>query len=146
MAEKIRSCISIDPLIWEMAGEKLPTNRSKFIENTLRTYLNIEDTEGKILQDITKTKEKLNALENKLCDVRQRKKEKTALGQNMNKALDTIDRLYSHQQERIGRNQVRKIAKTNDIPSLDLEDYLIDAGYNLKNFFDASMAGIKEAA
>jgi len=78
MAEKIRACISIDPLIWEMAGEKLPTNRSKFIENTLRTYLNIEDTEGKILQDITKTKEKLNALENKLCDVRQRKKEEAA--------------------------------------------------------------------
>lgn len=43
--EKISRCITIDPNIWELAKDKLPTSRSQFIENQLKLFLDIEDPE-----------------------------------------------------------------------------------------------------
>ena len=137
--EKIRACISIDPVIWSMAGERLPMSRSRFIEEALRNYMNIGDDEGKILQDInTKTRE-LNALETKLSDVRKRKEEKAEEDIVFNTTMETINRVYKNQNNRIGRNQVNKISKFNGVSPEEITNHLLNEGYELKNFFEPEL-------
>ena len=86
--EKIRSCINIDRRVWERAGEELPMSRSAFIEKQLRQYLNEDDDESKIIQELAKCREKENILKEKLCDIRTRKKAKAEEDDSFNRVMN----------------------------------------------------------
>ena len=144
--EKVRKCISIEESIWERAGKELPMSRSAFIENQLRRYLNEEDDESKIIQDLAKCREKENILKEKLCDIRARKKAKAEEDDSFNRVMNTLNRVYETQGGRVGRNQIVRIARHNNVSPDEVEDFLREREYNIVNFCDVSMAGIKEAA
>ena len=144
--EKVRKCISIEESIWERAGKELPMSRSAFIENQLRRYLNEEDDESKIIQDLAKCREKENILKEKLCDIRARKNAKAEEDDSFNRVMNTLNRVYETQGGRVGRNQIVRIARHNNVSPDEVEDFLREREYNIVNFCDVSMAGIKEAA
>ena len=144
--EKIRSCINIDRGVWERAGEELPMSRSAFIEKQLRQYLNEEDDEDKIIQELAKCREKENILKEKLCDIRARKNAKAEEDDSFNRVMNTLNRVYETQGGRVGRNQIVRIARHNDVSPDEVEDFLREREYNIVNFCDVSMADIKEAA
>lgn len=144
--EKVRKCISIEESIWERAGKELPMSRSAFIENQLRRYLNEEDDESKILQDLAKCREKENILKEKLCVIRERKKAKIEEEDSFSRAMNTLHRVYEAQRGIVGRNQIVRIARHNNVSPDEVEDFLREREYYIVNFFDASMEGIKEAA
>jgi len=137
--EKVRKCISIEESIWERAGKELPMSRSAFIENQLRRYLNEEDDESKIIQDLAKCREKENILKEKLCDIRARKKAKIEEVDSFNRVMDTLNRVYETQGGRVGRNQIVRIARHNDVSPDEVEDFLREREYNIVNFFEADM-------
>ena len=143
---KVRKCISVDEYIWERSGKELPMSRSAFIENQLRSYLNEEDDESKIIQDLAKCRETENILKEKLCAIRERKKAKIEEEDSFSRAMNTLHRVYETQGGRVGRNQIVRIARHNNVSPDEVEDFLREREYNIVNFCDASMAGIKEAA
>lgn len=143
---KVRKCISIEETTWERAGKELPMPRSAFIENMLRSYLNEEDDESKIIQDLAKYREKENVLKEKLCAIRERKKAKIEEEDSFSSAMNTLHRIYETQGDIVGKNQIVRIARHNNVSPDEVEDFLREREYNIVNFFDASMAGIKEAA
>ena len=137
--EKVRKCISIEESIWERAGKELPMSRSAFIENQLRRYLNEEDDESKIIQDLAKCREKENILKEKLCDIRARKNAKAEEDDSFNRVMNTLNRVYETQGGRVGRNQIVRIARHNNVSPDEVEDFLREREYNIVNFFEADM-------
>ena len=144
--EKIRTCINIDRGTWERAGEELPMSRSAFIEKTLRQYLNEEDDEANIIQELAKNREKENILKEKLCDIRARKKAKAEEDDSFSRVMNTLHRVYETQGDIVGKNQIVRIARHNNVSPDEVEDFLREREYNIVNFFDANMAGVKEVA
>ena len=137
--EKVRKCISIEEAIWERAGKELPMSRSAFIENQLRRYLNEEDDESKIIQDLAKCREKENVLKEKLCAIRERKKAKIEEEDSFSRALNTLRRVYETQGGLVGKNQIVRIARHNNVSPDEVEDFLREREYNIVNFFEADM-------
>lgn len=134
MSNKKKVSISIDPNIWELAADKCPGSRSEFIENQLKLYMNYEeDPEAKLLNKIMKTKNELNVMEDRLCEIRKEKKLKLKSANIFDDAMVSLTRMYESQGH-LGRNQIRNIAKVNDVPPLDLEKYCIDEGFDIVNF------------
>ena len=74
MSKKKSVTLTIDETLWELAKDKLPISRSEFLETQLQHYLNVDDPEQKLIEKISSTKSELNALEEKLCNLRKQKK------------------------------------------------------------------------
>lgn len=126
--------ITIDCDVWEEAGLKLDS-RSEFCENQLRLFLESNnDKEDMILKQIQEKREEIYVLEDQLCAFRKERlttaKEKPIFDTAMISIKRINDRL-GH----VGKNQIRKIAKSNQVPfDLLLENCRQNDYLNIVNF------------
>ena len=127
--------ITVDENIWELAKDKLPCSRSEFFENQLRLYLDIEDPEAKIVEKISKKENDINVLKDKLCTIRREKQLRLEASNVFENAMVTINRLHDRL-GCVGRNQIRNIARVNDVPALELEEHCEALGLNVVNFME----------
>lgn len=141
---KKQHCISVDDVLWEMAGENLPMSRSEFIEQQLTLYLQIDDPEAKIVEQITQKEQELNALKQKLCDLRKNKELKMSNKNLFDDAEQEVQLLYERQGEKIGKNQIRKIAKRFNVPVLEFENKILQKEeYNIYNYMTVEASKMK---
>ena len=127
--------ITVDENIWELARDKLPCSRSEFIENQLRLYLDIDDPEAKIVEKISKKENEINVLKDKLCNIRKEKQLRMESSNVFDDAMITLNRLHKNL-GCVGRNQIRSVAKRCDVPSNELEKYVISQGLSVVNFME----------
>ena len=141
---KKQHCISVDDVLWEMAGENLPMSRSEFIEQQLTLYLQIDDPEAKIVEQITQKEQELNALKQKLCDLRKNKELQMSIKNLFDDAEQEVQLLYERQGEKIGKNQIRKIAKRFNVPVLEFENKILQKEeYNIYNYMTVEASKMK---
>lgn len=141
---KKQHCISVDDTLWEIAGENLPMSRSEFIEQQLTLYLQIDDPEAKIVEQITKKEQELNALKQKLCDLRKNKELKMQNKNLFDDAEQEVQLLYERQGEKIGKNQIRKIAKRFNVPVLEFENRILQKEeYTVYNYMTVEASKMK---
>ena len=141
---KKQHSISVDDTLWEMAGENLPMSRSEFIEQQLTLYLQIDDPEAKIVEQITKKEQELNALKQKLCDIRKNKELKMQNKTLFDDAEQEVQLLYERQGEKIGKNQIRKIAKRFNVPVIEFENKILQKEeYHIYNYMTVEASKMK---
>ena len=128
-------CITIDDNKWEALNHIVTGSRSAWIERQIDIALNVEDEEAKLLQKIEKLDNQLNIAKDKLCQIRQAKKERLETANVFDKCMVSLERLHDNL-GCIGKNQIRNIAWINDVPALELEEHCIDQGLNVVNFME----------
>ena len=128
-------CVTIDDNKWEALSHVISGSRSAWIERQIDIALNIEDEETKLLHKIEKLDNQMNVAKDKLCQIRQAKKEKLEAANVFDVCMVSLNRLHDNL-GCIGRNQIRNIARINDVPALELEEHCEDAGMNIVNFMD----------
>lgn len=128
-------CITIDDNKWEALNHVVTGSRSAWIERQIDIALNVEDEEAKLLQKIEKLDNQLNVAKDKLCQIRQAKKEKLEAENVFDKCMISLNRLHDNL-GCIGKNQIRNIARVNDVPALELEEHCIDQGLTVVNFME----------
>ena len=128
-------CITIDDNKWEALNHVVTGSRSAWIERQIDIALNVEDEEAKLLQKIEKLDNQLNVAKDKLCQIRQAKKEKLEAANVFDKCMVSLERLHDNL-GRIGKNQIRNIARINDVPALELEEHCIEQGLKVVNFME----------
>lgn len=115
MSSKKKVTITIDPIIWEVAKEKLPCGRSEFIEDQLRKGIGFaDDKETKLRKEIGKRQEEINVLESQLCKIREEKLKKTETRKDLTQITSTLERI-KEKSGVIGKNQIRNLSKHQDI-------------------------------
>ncbi len=127
--------ITVDENLWAIAKDKLPCSRSEFFETQAKLFLDIEDPEKKIMENIQKKENEINALKDKLCSVRKAKHDKLESDSVFDTAMIPLQRLHD-KQGAVGRNQIRNIAHKNDIPTVDLEKNCKEVGFVVNNFME----------
>lgn len=128
-------CITIDDNKWEALNHVVTGSRSAWIERQIDLALNIEDEEAKLLQKIEKLDNQLNIAKDKLCQIRQAKKEKLEAANVFDTCMVSLNRIHENL-GCIGRNQIRNIARINDVPALELEEHCESLGLNVVNFME----------
>ncbi|MBO7518981.1 MAG: hypothetical protein J6T31_07705 [Methanobrevibacter sp.] len=128
-------CITIDDNKWEALNHVVTGSRSAWIERQIDIALNVEDEEAKLLQKIEKLDNQLNVAKDKLCQIRQAKKEKLEATNVFDTCMVSLNRLHDNL-GCIGKNQIRYIARINDVPALELEEHCIDQGLKVVNFME----------
>lgn len=128
-------CITIDDNKWEALNHVVTGSRSAWIERQIDIALNVEDEEAKLLQKIEKLDNQLNVAKDKLCQIRQAKKEKLEAANVFDKCMVSLERLHDNL-GCIGKNQIRNIARINDVPALELEEHCIEQGLKVVNFME----------
>ena len=128
-------CITIDDNKWEALNHIVTGSRSAWIERQIDIALNVEDEEAKLLQKIEKLDNQLNVAKDKLCQIRQAKKEKLEAANVFDKCMVSLERLHDNL-GCIGKNQIRNIARINDVPALELEEHCIEQGLKVVNFME----------
>jgi len=126
--------ITLDEHIWDLAKDVLG-NRSAWIEKQLRIALNEEDDEAQIMKKIQKKENEVNVLKDKLCKLREKKAKQLQVDGIFDKSMVSINRIHS-KLGFVGKNQIRKIAKVNDVPSRELIDFCLEQGLNLVEFYE----------
>ena len=131
--KKKKVSISIDPVLWDEAGVKIP-NRSAFIEEQLELYLaNDLSEEKEVLELIDEKNAELSVLEGKLCKLREARLKKVKDVDIFDAPMVSINRLHS-KLGHVGKNQIKMFAKNNDVPYDALLQYVVDLGLNIVNF------------
>lgn len=128
-------CITIDDNKWEALTHVVNGSRSAWIERQIDIVLNIEDEEAKLLQKIERLDNQLNVAKDKLCQIRQAKKERLEAANVFDECMISLNRLHDNLGG-IGRNQIRHIARKNDVPALELEEHCVSLGLNVVNFME----------
>ena len=128
-------CITIDDNKWEALNHVINGSRSAWIERQIDIALNVEDEEAKLLQKIEKLDNQLNVAKDKLCQIRQAKKERLETANVFDKCMVSLERLHDNL-GCIGKNQIRNIARINDVPALELEEHCIEQGLKVVNFME----------
>lgn len=128
-------CITIDDNKWEALNHVVTGSRSAWIERQIDIALNVEDEEAKLLQKIEKLDNQLNVAKDKLCQIRQAKKEKLEAANVFDTCMVSLNRLHDNL-GCIGKNQIRYIARINDVPALELEEHCISEGLKVVNFME----------
>jgi len=134
--KKSRCQVTIDKNIWELAKDKLPVSRSEFFENQLKLFLNIEDDESKILRDIEKKNNEINVLKDKLCRIREEKKNHISDEDRFNKPLEVLNDAFNRV-GLVGRNMINSIANHNNVSADELEKRCLDCGMKIVNFYES---------
>lgn len=128
-------CITIDDNKWDALATVVNGSRSAWIERQIDIALNIEDEEAKLIQRIEHLDNQLNVAKDKLCQIRQAKKERLESASAFDECMVSLNRLNS-KLGGVGRNQIRNIARKNDVPALELEEHCINLGLNVVNFME----------
>jgi len=126
-------CITVDDNKWEALSHVITGSRSAWIERQIDIALNVEDEETKLLQKIERLDNQMNIAKDKLCQIRQEKKERMEAANVFDECMVMVNRL----QEKyggVGRNQIRNIARNNDVPAEELEEHCISLGLEVVNF------------
>ena len=126
--------ITIDEHIWDLAGDIIG-NRSAWIEKQFRIALNEEDDETQIMKNIQKKENEINVLKDKLCKIREQKSKQLQVIGLFDNAMVSINRIHS-KLGFVGKNQIRRIAKANDVPAMELINLCIDKGLNLVEYYE----------
>lgn len=135
MSKKKSVTLTIDETLWELAKDKLPISRSEFLETQLQHYLNVDDPEQKLIEKISSTKSELNALEEKLCNLRKQKKLELKNSSLFDDAMIPIMRLHSNLGF-VAKNQIRNIAHNFDVPFDGLLNHCKSEGLRIENYYE----------
>ena len=131
--KKKKVSISIDANLWDEAGEKIP-NRSAFIEEQLELYLANDLSEEKEVLDLIDEKNtELSILEGKLCKLREARLSKVKSINIFEAPMVSINRIHD-KLGMIGRNQIKRFAKGNEVPYDALLEHVLEEGLNVVNY------------
>lgn len=115
MAKKKSVSITIDPDLWEMAGEKLHAGRSQFIEKQLRLAMGMEESEeAKLMKEAAKLQDKLNVVQARICEIRERKRKEKQREKDLKGIKETLDR-FKEVRGFVAVNQLKSLARNQDI-------------------------------
>lgn len=128
-------CITIDDNKWDALAVVVNGSRSAWIERQIDMVLNIEDEEAKLIQKIERLDNQMNVAKDKLCQIRKAKKERLEAANVFDECMVPLNRLHENL-GCIGRNQIRNIARKNDVPALELEEHCRESGLNVVNFME----------
>lgn len=131
---KRQRCINISDDVWNRLSNDVDTSNSQIIEHLLRIYLDESDEEAELMKLAEKQQNALNITLSKLCEVRERKKNKKKNGTLFDKPMESINRIYENIGF-VGKNQIKNIAKQNDVSALELEEHIKSMDIPVKNMY-----------
>ena len=131
---KKQRCINISDDVWNRLTNDVESSNSQVIEHLLRIYLDESDEESELMKLAEKQQHDLNITLSKLCEVRERKKNKKENGTLYDKPMEAIVRIYENIGF-VGKNQIRNIAKQNDVSAIELEEHIKTEKIPVKNLY-----------
>lgn len=131
---KKQRCINISDDVWNRLSNDVELSNSQVIEHLLRIYLDESDEESELMKLAEKQQHDLNITLSKLCEVRERKKHKKENGTLYDKPMGAIIRIYENIGY-VGKNQIRNIAKQNDVSAIELEEHIKSQDIPVKNLY-----------
>ena len=128
--------IEIDSDLYEKASQKTD-NVQEFIEEQLHTLVLDEfSEEHDVLVEISEKMEELKELETKLVKLRENRLGRVN-SKLVNECMVVISRIHENL-DMIGKNQIKSIAKRNNVPYDVLLEYVEKNGYNIVNYTGVS--------
>ena len=131
---KKQRCINISDDVWNRLNTEVDMSNSQVIERLLRIYLDESDEEAELMKLAEKQQHDLDITLSKLCEIRERKKNQKKNGTLFDSAMVSINRIYE-KLGYVGKNQIKNIAKQNDVSSIELEEHIKDKGIPVKNLY-----------
>ena len=131
---KKQRCINISDDVWNRLSNEVESSNSQVIEHLLRIYLDESDEESELMKLAEKQQSELNVTLSKLCEVRERKKNRKENDVLFEKPMEIINRI-NDKIGFVGKNQIRSIAKQHDISSLELENRIKKEKIEIKNMY-----------
>ncbi len=128
--------ITVDETLWELAGEKLPS-RSKFFEDQFRKFIELEDDEKILIDEISSLKKEIDVRETKLCKIKRERDKRNKELDSFSKPMKNL-RLIHEKMGRVGENQIKHNAKRYDVDFDKLLQLCKDDGLNISKYGDAS--------
>lgn len=135
MVKKVVS-LRIDEELWEEAKQVLSQPIAEYISERLKYAVStVDDKESIIIKEIAEKHEEINVLESQLCSLREKRlnKEINSNSDMFDNAMETVNRIHRNMGS-IGKNQIKDIAKRNDLRMDMLLDHCIHQGLNIENF------------
>lgn len=137
MSRKHTVSFTCDKNIWDLAGNKLHTSRSEFLETQLKMAIGLKDEETEIVKKINKKQSEINVLKDRLCTIRENKKQEKLIVNNGVESLDLAFKVAERTHERlkhIGMNRIELIAKQFEVEKDDLRDLCVERGFEIVQF------------
>ena len=123
----------MDDYIWDLAREELDVSISEFVENQLRTYLDEDDELSVLMKEEANLQNKLNSIQAKICNLRERKHDEKVRKKEFDNAMISINSIHN-ELGYVGKNQIKFIAKKNDLSTVELLEHCRDEELNITNF------------
>lgn len=121
MGNKKTVGITIDKDIWELAGLILPCSRSKFIENTLKEYINSSNDIEKLKNELKEKETEISILKQKIEQIEDIEAKNSKDINIINKAMTTVYNIVNAH-GKISKEQINYIARNNTIKETVLID------------------------
>lgn len=128
--------ITVDETLWELAGQKLPS-RSKFFEDQFQKFIELEDDEKILIDEISSLKKEIDVRETKLCKIKRERDKRNEQLDSFSEPMENLKSIHSSM-GRVGENQIKHNAKMFGVDFDKLLKLCKDAGWNVSKYGDAS--------
>lgn len=130
----------VDETLWELAKEKLPVSRGEFFEQQFQKYIELEDDEKVLIEEISSLKKEIDVRETKLCKIKHERDKRNKQLDSFAQPLDNLKSIHNNM-GRVGENQIKHNAKRFGVDFDKLLQLCKDEGMNVSKYGDAS--GVK---
>lgn len=130
-----KKCVRIDPTLVELAEKKFKAPLSEVFEDYLILLLNEDSIEGNLLKNMVKKQRELNDLKKDFFIIQNREIGPDTRA-DLEDPFEIIKRVYSNC-EKVGRNQIRRLAKNYHVSSISLEKLCRDNDIPLVNYLES---------
>ena len=129
--------VELNSELYEKASQKVD-NVSDYIEQQLRLLIDDDFTdEYDVLVELSEKMEEIKELEARLTNLRKHRMRKVTNTDMFDECMVVITRIHDNL-DMIGKNQIKSIAKRNNVPYDALLEYVKKNGYNIVNYTGVS--------
>lgn len=129
--------VEINSDLYEKASKKVD-NISDYIEQQLRLLVNDDFSEEfDVLLELSEKMDEIRELETRLVNLRNNRIGNVVNTPVFDECMIVIKRIHNNL-DMIGKNQIKSIAKRNNVPYDALLEYVKDCGFNIVNYTGVS--------
>lgn len=130
-----KKCVRIDSTLVELAEKKLNNPLNEIFEDYLVLLLNDDSIEGNLLKSMVKKQRELDDLKKDFFII-QNKVIGPDTRADLKDPFEIIKRVYSNC-DKVGRNQIKRLAKNYHVSSISLEKLCLDNDIPLVNYLES---------
>ena len=124
-------CFKLDPEKVDLIEKKLGSDIKVVINNYLELLVNNNSVEGNLLVEMAKKQKELDNLKKDYFTIQN--KESLVAFDDLGKPFESVNRI-NNSCGKVGRNQIRRLAKSFHVSALSLEKLCEDKGIALVNY------------